>query len=95
MPVDVNPIQNAVGVQFLPARNAAEPVGRELPKSVRQDDAGVAVEAGPSFAGDTPPMDVERVEEIRRALEDGSYPVVPTRIADAMIAARLMLSVSE
>ena len=35
------------------------------------------------------------VDAIRRALEDGSYPVVPAKIADAMIAARLLLSINQ
>ena len=38
-----------------------------------------------------PPIDSERVTAIRKAIENGSYPVIPTRIADAMIAAGIML----
>lgn len=37
------------------------------------------------------PVDVERVSQIRKAVESGSYPLVPARIADAMIAAGLLL----
>ena len=40
-------------------------------------------------------MNSERVSEIRRALRDGSYPIVPAEITDAIIAARLMLSVGQ
>lgn len=36
-----------------------------------------------------PPVDTDRVSEIRKALRDGTYPLVPTRIADAIIAARV------
>lgn len=46
-------------------------------------------------AGAEPPIDHDRVDEIRRAIETGRYPVVPTRIADAMIAAGFLLRVSE
>lgn len=42
-------------------------------------------------AGDTAPVDSQRVEEIRKAIEEGRYPVIPMRIADAMIAAGLLL----
>lgn len=42
-------------------------------------------------AGDSAPVDADRVAEIRRAIEEGRYPVIPTRIADAMIAAGLLL----
>ena len=44
-------------------------------------------------AGDAPPVDGRRVEVIRRAIEEGRYPVVPAQIADAMIAAGFLLKV--
>jgi negative regulator of flagellin synthesis FlgM len=37
------------------------------------------------------PIDAERVSQIRKAVENGSYPLVPARIADAMIAAGMFL----
>lgn len=55
--------------------------------------AGVAVEVTNKTAGDGPPVDSDRVAEIRSALRDGSYPLVPTKIADAMIAARLSMGI--
>ncbi|HEU4968697.1 flagellar biosynthesis anti-sigma factor FlgM [Sphingomonas sp.] len=36
-----------------------------------------------------PPVDAERVQQIRRALEEGRYPLVPAKIADRMIAAQM------
>ena len=42
-------------------------------------------------AGETAPVDIQRVAEIRKAIEDGRYPVLPVRVADAMIAAGLLL----
>jgi negative regulator of flagellin synthesis FlgM len=42
-------------------------------------------------AGAEPPMDQDRVAQIRKAIERGRYPVVPARIADAMIAAGYLL----
>jgi negative regulator of flagellin synthesis FlgM len=41
-------------------------------------------------AGDVP-VDTDRVAQIRRAIEEGSIPVLPARIGDAMIAAGLLL----
>ena len=56
---------------------------------------GVSIEVGAASNATletaTPPVDRERVAEIRKALEEGRYPLVPTRIADAMIAARVSL----
>lgn len=37
------------------------------------------------------PVDGDRVTVIRKAIEEGSYPVVPARIADAIIAAGMLL----
>lgn len=37
------------------------------------------------------PVDTDRVAQIRKAVESGSYPLVPARIADAMIAAGMFL----
>lgn len=37
------------------------------------------------------PVDAERVAEIRKAIERGHYPVLPAKVADAMIAAGLLL----
>lgn len=38
-----------------------------------------------------PPVDTERVTQIRRAIESGTYPIVPAKVADAMIAAGILL----
>lgn len=51
-------------------------------------DAGVALEVSGSAPTEAP-FNIDRVAEIRSALRDGSYPLVPTEIADAMIAAQL------
>lgn len=33
-----------------------------------------------------PPVDVERVAEIRKAVADGTYPILPATIADHLLA---------
>ncbi|MCB2065033.1 MAG: flagellar biosynthesis anti-sigma factor FlgM [Erythrobacter sp.] len=55
-------------------------------------DKGVAVQTGTRVSAGPVPTDDNRVAQIRAALRDGSYPIVPAKIADAMIAARIMLS---
>ncbi|GMM93547.1 flagellar biosynthesis anti-sigma factor FlgM [Qipengyuania sp. MTN3-11] len=53
----------------------------------RQSEAPVATS---SFsAGAEAPVDHERVAQIRQAIESGTYPLLPAKIADAFIAARL------
>jgi negative regulator of flagellin synthesis FlgM len=39
----------------------------------------------------TVPVDQDRVNQIRDAVQNGSYPVIPAKIGDAMIAAGMML----
>lgn len=56
---------------------------------------GVSVELKGSVDASQPPVDAERVAQIREALKEGSYPILPAKIADAMIAARLMLGLGE
>lgn len=47
--------------------------------------------AGARVAAGEPPIDADRVTEIRKAVEQGTYPIVPTKVADAMIAAGFLL----
>lgn len=56
-------------------------------------DRGVALEVNTAADASSPPVNTERVAEIRAALRDGSYPLVPTKIADAMIAAKLSMGI--
>lgn len=61
---------------------------------------GISLEVarlGVAGSSDTssPPVDAERVSQIKAALREGSYPLVPTRIVDAMIAAQVSLSLPD
>ena len=38
-----------------------------------------------------PPVDVERTQQIRKAVESGTYPILPAKVADAMVAACVLL----
>jgi negative regulator of flagellin synthesis FlgM len=78
----------AVGGRDSAARTTAAP--RET--GIAPADQGVTVETGNRVSAGNVPVDGDRVATIREALRDGSYPIVPARITDALIAARLMLS---
>ena len=41
------------------------------------------------------PVDTDRVATIKKAIESGTYPILPTKISDAMIAAGLLLRVDK
>lgn len=56
---------------------------------------GISLEVSDAAPAVAPPVDAERVAAIRKALAEGSYPLVPTKIADAMIAAQVSLSIPE
>ena len=71
--------------------------------SIPSDLSSVAAAAGtPAQAGmvatsvasaGNPPVDGDRVAAIRKAIEHGAYPLVPTKISDAMIAAGMVLRI--
>ena len=44
-----------------------------------------------TLGGGAAPVDNDRVSTIRKAIQNGAYPVIPTRIGDAMIAAGVLL----
>lgn len=56
--------------------------------------SGIAVEVATKMDAGQPPVAADRVREVRQALQEGSYPIIPAQIADAMIAARLSLAIS-
>ncbi len=61
-------------------------------------ESGVATQVERSSAldaGQAAPVDFERVKVIRQAIERGSYPIIPTKIADAMIAAGMLLRTTQ
>ena len=60
-----------------------------------QSGVEVRTSALPNANAGEPPVDTDRVAEIRDALKQGKYPINPAEIADAMIAAKLRLAVSE
>jgi negative regulator of flagellin synthesis FlgM len=68
---------------------------RELP--VRQPQTGAldAPLARAAIAAGEPPVNADRVAQIRKAVENGTYPVLPVRVADAMIAAGMILRVGK
>lgn len=69
--------------------SGVEPVRPARLASPQTETPGLSLAA----AGDSAPIDAERVATIRKALEDGRYPVIPMRVSDAMIAAGLLLRV--
>lgn len=102
MPIDTShniPSPGVTGLRpvgAMDARTVRLAAGDKTQASTAGSTEGVATPAAtfqPSQALDAgqPPVDAERVQVIRHAIETGTYPVIPTKIADAMIAAGLLL----
>lgn len=70
-------------------RTTRGPVANDTARAHASDKS--AVVRSPVLDPGQPPVDSDRVATIRKAIEQGSYPVIPTRVADAMIAAGLLL----
>ncbi len=91
-PIDIRPTgfhaARAVGAVELKKPHPA-PVGSE--RAAQVANAHSAVVRSRALDPGQPPVDAERVKQIRQAIEDGHYPIVPAKVADAMIAAGMLL----
>ena len=65
------------------------PLGSD--RAAEAANARSAVVRSRSVEAGQPPVDAERVALIARAIEQDRYPVLPMKVADAMIAAGLLL----
>lgn len=63
-------------------------------QAVRAPQPAVVAETGAretvKAMASKPPVDTERVQQIKRAIQEGRYPLVPAKIADQLIAAQMM-----
>ncbi len=65
------------------------------PAAAAPPASGISLEVTAASAAAAPPVDAERVAQIRKALSEGSYPLLPAKIVDAMIAAQVSPSIPE
>mgnify|MGYP003592235695 FL=1 len=89
-PIEIGPggPQAARALGAVEARIARNPAGTaKAAPAASQSPVAVsdALDPGPA------PVDADRVAEIRKAIEKGTYPILPAKIADAMIAAGILL----
>ena len=78
-----------------PSTRAAPAPSTEAAATVETGAAAQVEKSSALDAGQAAPVDVERVKVIRHAIETGTYPVVPAKIADAMIAAGMLLRTAQ
>lgn len=89
---DVSKLTTAVPVRSIGHDAAGTRADKSRAAGAPIADKGVAVQTGAKVSAGEAPVDADRVAQIRDALREGNYPIVPAKITDAMIAARLMLS---
>ncbi|MBY8824467.1 flagellar biosynthesis anti-sigma factor FlgM [Sphingomonas colocasiae] len=83
----INPVRRIANTREQAAAGAATQAGQPG----RTTTARPVVSAETLGTDTAPPIDHDRVSLIRKAIAEGSYPVVPAKIADAMIAAGILL----
>ncbi len=97
--IELSKLQGVSAPRALSESDRAAIDAREQTRTGPADRAaekpGVSIEVGASVSAGEPPVDSDRVAEVRKALQDGSYPLVPAKIADAMIAARVSLEIAQ
>lgn len=67
------------------------PVGNDRAASVANSHSAVVRSRAVETEAPEPPIDGARVAEIAAAIKQNRYPVLPVRVADAMIAAGILL----
>lgn len=86
-PIELGPTRPVSAVDVRIARQATGQ--REHGESVGETSSAVtlsdAIDPGEA------PINAERVDAIRKAIEKGQYPLIPVKIADAVIAAGILL----
>jgi negative regulator of flagellin synthesis FlgM len=65
--------------------------GGSSDQPVKAETAEATVVLGDTLDAGEVPVNADRVKEIRKALESGTYPILPATIADGIIAAGLIL----
>lgn len=92
-PIEIGPTRPVGAVQVKTINTgAAQPAKVETPAQTRPAaSASPQVQTSDALKAGAAPVDSERVATIRKAIEDGHYPVLPAKIADAMIAAGMLL----
>jgi negative regulator of flagellin synthesis FlgM len=86
-PIELGPARPIGAIDVRIARQAAG----ARPRADAPETPTATVEMSDALEPGQPPVNAERTAEIRKAVESGKYPLTPAKIADAMIAAGILL----
>lgn len=79
-PIDFQPLR------LVSATSSVAPTGQARPEhAAPKTVADVEVSLSALLGTQAPPIDHERVMELRTAIENGTYRLAPAKVADAMI----------
>jgi negative regulator of flagellin synthesis FlgM len=84
------PPVRATGMRIANAARGATGAGPATP-SAPETAAVDSASAAQTLDAGAAPVDHARVSLIRKAIADGSYPVIPSRVGDAIIAAGILV----
>ena len=93
-PIEIGPTRPVGAVQVKTISTAGT---AQSTRTDAQAQTPAAISANPqvqtsdALKAGSAPVDFERVATIRKAVEEGHYPILPAKIADAMIAAGMLL----
>lgn len=92
-PIEVGSAQRVGAIESRLARVTGGDTNLAVVKTPTTNSVSAApsVETSQALAAGKAPIDTDRVALIRQAVEAGTYPLVPAKIADAMIAAGMLL----
>lgn len=90
-PIEIGATRPVGPVQVNTARNAKATAGAPAIATGTTSTAAQVERSEALDAGQSAPVDAERVKVIKQAIESGTYPLTPAKIADAMIAAQMLL----
>jgi negative regulator of flagellin synthesis FlgM len=90
-PIELGPARPIGAVDVRIARQGAGLRG----EARRSDESTSAVALSDALNPGEAPVDGDRVNVIRKAVEAGQYPLLPAKIADALIAAGMLLTKGE
>jgi negative regulator of flagellin synthesis FlgM len=98
-PIEVGSTRAIGAVNADIARKAGSTIGSPATRGASAPTSA-AVSRSPLAASEAldpgeAPVDTDRVSQIRKAVESGTYPLNPARITDAMIAAGMLLRTSK
>lgn len=86
-PIGSKPIAKLGLAPVAPAAPTARVAAATTPQVA--ETAGSSMVAAARELASKPPVDADRVARIRKAVEDGNFPIMPATIADRLIAFKL------